>query len=286
MNFKMKVRHIVGILVGLALIGFSFLFLLEVQSRWFKPLIGIGIFFMLFQFWLDSVRETKRQKEVEVKFLEFIRAVSDGVKSGIPIPKAIKELKGTEYGALNPYVNKLIYQIEWGIPLRDSFVRFGKNTNNKVVQRAMTIIVEAEESGGNISSVLDSVVNSVLQVRKIREERKTNTFSQLIQGYFVFFVFIGIMVVLQVYLLPQLSDIGVTALAGSGMGFGGSGYGAQETAATINFNIIFIGLILIQGFFSGLLIGKFSEGKLMAGLKHSLIMVLFGYLLFSSIVGY
>jgi archaeal flagellar protein FlaJ len=286
MNFKIKIRHVVGILIGLAIVIFSFLFLFELQSRWFKPLIGIGVFFMLFQFWLDSMRENKRQKEVEVKFLEFIRAVSDGVKSGIPIPKAIRELKGADYGALNPYVNKLIYQIEWGIPLRDSFVRFGKSTNNKVVKRAMTIIVEAEESGGNIASVLDSVVNSVLQIRKIGEERKTNTFSQLIQGYFIFFIFVGIMVVLQVYLLPQLSDIGVTALAGSGMGFGGGGYGAQELAATINFNIIFIGLILIQGFFSGLLIGKFSEGKIMTGLKHSLIMMLVGYLIFSSMVGY
>jgi flagellar protein FlaJ len=258
--------------------------LYDIQSRWFKPFIGVGIFVMLLQFWLDSLKETKRQKEVELKFLEFIRAVSDGVKAGIPIPKAIKELKGADYGALNPFVKKLIYQIEWGIPLRDSFVRFGRNTNNKVVKRAMTIIVEAEESGGNISEVLDSVVNSVLQVRKIREERKSNTFSQLIQGYFVFFVFIGIMVVLQVYLLPQLGDIGVTALAGSGMGFGGGG--VSEGVASINFNLIFIGLIMVQGFFSGLLIGKFSEGKLMSGLKHSVIMMLIGYLAFSSIVGY
>jgi len=267
------------------MIGFALLFLYDVDSRWFKPLIGLGIFAIIFQYWLDSIRENKRQKEVEVKFLEFIRAVSDGVKSGVPIPKSIVELKGTDYGALNPYVNKLIYQIEWGIPLRDSFVRFGKSTNNQVVQRAMTIIVEAEESGGNITEVLDSVVNSVLQVRKIREERKSNTFSQLIQGYFVFFVFIGIMVVLQVYLLPQLSDIGITAISGSGLSGFGSGEVGDTVASTINFNIIFIGLILIQGFFSGLLIGKFSEGKLMAGLKHSLIMVLFGYLIFSSFVG-
>ena len=96
--------------------------------------------------------------------------------------------------------------------------------------------------------------------------------------------FIGIMIVLQVYLLPQLGDIGVTALSGSGLGFGGGG--VEGGAPSINFNIIFIGLIVIQGFFSGLLIGKFSEGKLMAGFKHSMIMVLFGYLLFSSIVGY
>ncbi|MFC2143947.1 hypothetical protein ACFLQO_01120, partial [Candidatus Aenigmatarchaeota archaeon] len=43
----------------------------------------------------------------------------------------------------------------------------------------------------------------------------------------------------------------------------------------------FIWFIVIQGFFAGLAIGKMSEGAIMAGLKHSLILILIGYALFS-----
>jgi len=279
---KIKLRYVIGIFVGLALIAISYFFLYESQSRWFKPLIAMGLFTIIFQFWMDSINESKRQIELEEKFLEFMRSISDGVKAGIPIPKAIMELSDSDFGSLTPYVRKLINQIEWGIPLRDAMVRFAKETNNAVVKRSVSIIIEAEQGGGNISGVLTSVTNSILQIKKIKNERRSNIFSQIIQGYVVFFIFIGIMIVLQVYLLPQLGDIGGTSLTGLQVN-AAEGAGVSEG---INFNIIFTGLIIIQGLFSGLVVGKFSEGSLLSGLKHSLIMVLVGYLLFVTIVGF
>jgi len=35
-------------------------------------------------------------------------------------------------------------------------------------------------------------------------------------------------------------------------------------------------LIIIQGFFSGLVIGKLSEGSIISGLKHSIFLVVLG----------
>jgi flagellar protein FlaJ len=40
---------------------------------------------------------------------------------------------------------------------------------------------------------------------------------------------------------------------------------------------IFLHLALVQGFFGGLVAGKMGEGSISAGLKHSLIMMLLGY---------
>ena len=285
MTVKLKVGHVVGVCIGLILIGFSFYFLYPLQSRWFKPLLIIGAFLGTSQFLYDTIKENRKNLELEKEFLEFIRSTSDGVKAGIPIPKAICELSDSNFGYLTPHVKKLIHQIEWGIPLQEAFARFARDTNNKVIKRTMTIIIEAERSGGNVSTILDSVTNSVLQIRKLKEERKTNTFSQQIQGYIVFFIFILIMSVLQVYLLPQLDVVGGSALSGVDSAFGF--FGAGETAeATLDFTEIFSYLIIVQGFFAGLLVGLFSEGNLKSGLRHSLIMVILGYLIFSIIVGF
>jgi flagellar protein FlaJ len=40
---------------------------------------------------------------------------------------------------------------------------------------------------------------------------------------------------------------------------------------------IFFHLSLIQGFFGGLVAGKMGEGSISAGLKHSLVMMLLGF---------
>ena len=75
-----------------------------------------------------------------------------------------------------------------GIPLREALKIFAKDTKNRIIIRSISIVIEAEKSGGNIDQVLQAVTNSVLQIKKIKEERKSNTYSQMIQGYFIFFI--------------------------------------------------------------------------------------------------
>jgi archaeal flagellar protein FlaJ len=283
---KFKIRHAIGIFIALFLVVFAVYVLLPTESRWFKPLLGVAFFVAISQFWFDVIQESKRNRELEEKFLEFVRSISDNVKSGIPIPKVISEIGNANYGALSPYVRKLMYQIEWGVPLREAFARFADETGNNLIKRSMAIVIEAEQSGGHIEKVLESVTASVLQIKKIKEERRTNIFSQIIQGYFIFIMFIAIMIVLQLFLLPQLVDISGSVLSGVSGGFTGGVSSTTIYPSAVDFNIIFIFLILIQGFFTGIMVGKFSEGNLKYGLKHSVILMLMGYLAFTVAAGF
>ena len=273
---KLKTRHIIGIIIGVALIAISLI--LFRSSNFIKPLIVFGVIIATIQFWVDMITENKRQNELELQFLEFSRALESTVRSGIPIPKAIKQISSSDYGALTPYVKKLTNQLDWGIPLSEAFIVFAKDTNNKVVKKSVSILNEAERSGGNIEVVLNAVTNSVLQIKKIKEERKANAYSQLVQGYIIFFIFIAIMLILQIYLMPQLGDISGALFQGLRGGF--VNYvetGGAETSSQLNLENIFLALISIQGIFAGLMIGKFAEGEIKAGIKHSLILTISGY---------
>ena len=282
---EIKTKHYISIAIGLIIILLDFILFFGKKSRFFQPLIAIGLIVGALEFWLDFTKENKKQTEIEIKFLEFVRALVETVKSGIPIPKAIMQVSKSDYGFLNPYVQKLAHNIEWGIPLRESLKIFANSTENKVILRSVAIVIEAERSGGNIDEVLRAVSNSVAQIKKIKDERRADTYSQMIQGYFIFFIFIAIMLIVQVYLLPQLGDITLTVSSGlGGMLSGGidSMAGAQTNTAKatiLDFNNIFLALILIQGFFAGLMIGKFSEGNAKMGLKHSAVLVIVSYLI-------
>jgi archaeal flagellar protein FlaJ len=287
MKPELKLVHYVGMALGGFIIILSLLILLPQGSELIKPGIALGIAIILFPFWLDFIKEGSRQREIEEKFLEFVRSITSNVKAGTPIPKATIESSESNYGALNPYIKKLRHQLEWGIPFREALIRFSKNTRNKVITRSVTIIIEAEQSGGNIQDVLEGVTSSVVQIKKIRDERRANSFSQIIQGYLVFFIFIAIMIVLQIFLLPQLADVsgdvfsGVTYTGGVTSG----DLDSETLPVSINFENIFIFLILIQGLFAGLMVGKFSEGSIKYGVRHSFILMLVGYLAFTLSLG-
>jgi archaeal flagellar protein FlaJ len=271
----MRMSYIIGLVVGIL---FGYLdYYLFFGRRFFYPgiLIAIAIagIFPLMSF----LKGLNDQKQIELKFLEFIRSISGDVRSGIPISKSIFYSKDKDYGVLTPYIDKLASQIEIGIPFHTSFMTFSRDTDNKVIKRAVSIIIEAEQSGGDIANILESVTDSVFSIKKIKQERKANIYTQIVQGYIVFFVFIIIMLVLQLWLFPKLVGIG-----GGEISLGGASLNSESS---FNLDRIFVGLIIIQGFFAGILIGKFSEGTLKQGLIHSIILVMLGLLIVTTAKG-
>ena len=58
-----------------------------------------------------------------------------------------------------------------------------------------------------------------------------------------------------------------------------AGLGAGERVSPEKLAQPFFYLLLVQGFFAGLVIGKLSEGNIKAGLKHSFILVVLAILI-------
>lgn len=288
MRIELKTKHYIGIGLGLIILILNFIFFFGFTSpigpkHWiFNPLIVIAVLVAVIFFILDYLDENKRQKEIESKFLEFVRGLVEIVRSGVSIPQAIILVSKSDFGALTRYTKKLANQLEWGYPLHHAFNIFAIDTKNPVIKRSVAIVIQAEKSGGDMASVLEAVTKSVLEIKKIKEERKSQSYNQMVQGYIIFFVFVAIMLVLQIFLLPKLTSISaevMTDLSGAGFAGGAAAGEPQEL------NTIFIGIILVQGLFAGLMIGKFAEGNYKDGIKHSLIMIISGYLIFSTVKG-
>ncbi len=289
MKIELKIKHWIGMGIGSLIILLDFIFFFnftgEIGAKvwYFSPIIVMGLFLGGIFFIVDILNEGKRQKELEVKFLEFVRSLVENVRAGVTIPQAILHVSNSNFGALTQYIKKLANQIEWGYPLHDALTIFAKDTRNEVIKRSIAIVIEAEKSGGNMSAVLEAVTQSVLEVKQIKDERKSNAYEQIIQSYIIFFMFVVIMIVMQVYLIPKISvisaDIG-TGIGSSGLAGLGSGSKSQ-----VDFGPIFTATIIIQGLFAGLLLGKFAEGDYKAGLKHALAMIMSGYLITSTASG-
>jgi len=207
-------------------------------------------------------------------FLEFARNLVESVKTGTPISKSIINVRDKPYGVLSENIRKLANQISLGVPLSSALQTFSRDVKNKAISRALTLIGQAERSGGEIGGILESVTEAVSTSDKLKKERKAAISSLVVQGYIIFIVFIIIILVLQFQILPLI--VGIVPSAGS-LGIGGIGGGApieQEELSNA-----FLYLLLIQGLFSGLTIGKLSEGTVKPGIKHSFILMLLAFLI-------
>jgi len=265
---ELKKVHWIGIIFALVIILSDLVFFMGEEIFFF--LIGIGLVIGILPFIINLVLESSAEKEKDVRFLEFSRNLAESVKSGNPIGQSILNMRNKNFGSLTPHIQKLANQISIGIPMSKAFDNFGDDVGSLTIKRAIKLIREAEEAGGQIDNILDSVSNSIYQIEKLKKERKAAIYGLVVQGYIIFFIFIGIMLVMQFKILPLTADVGTVGggaggIAG-GSSMGGSGMNPEELARP------FLILLIVQGFFTGLVVGKLAEGSVKSGIKHSFIL--------------
>lgn len=267
---EVKKTHWIGIILSVIII-ISSLFLIETKIFFF--IIGIGILVGITPFVFSMIYETNIANEKEEMFLEFARNLVESVKTGTPISKSIINIKNKSYGVLSEHVEKLANQISLGVPFNSAIQVFSKDVKNKAISRALTLIGQAERAGGDIGEILESVAEAVNVSDKLKKERKAAISTLVVQGYIIFFVFIIIILVMQFKILPMVSGIAdIGAVSGIGLSEG-------RMITQTEISNLFLYLLLIQGFFSGLTIGKLSEGSAKAGIKHSFALMLISFLI-------
>lgn len=233
-------------------------------------LMSVGALIVFSPFVVNSVIQNRTQQEKNEMFLEFSRALVESVRSGTPINRSILNMNPEKFGSLGVHIEKLANQIRLGIPLSRAFETFAYDTKSKLIIRAVTLIREADKTGGNINTILDAVAKSVSKTEKIREERKSAVSSIVVEGYIVFVIFIIIMIIVEIQILPMTS--GMIDISSEGVVPGVGSVGGSTTDFSDS-SIAFISLLITQGFFAGFVIGKLSEENFKAGFKHSFILV-------------
>lgn len=207
--------------------------------------------------------------EIEDRFPDFLRDVVEGTRSGMSLPQAIKNTEGNDYGRLTPHVEEISAKLDWGIPFEKVMHNFAETSESTIIRRAVNTIIQTYQSGGNVTDVLESVGNNIQEIKELEQERESELYGEMVTGYVVYFIFLIVLISLMRYLVPALSFPGDIGPLGS------QGMTAAELINT--YRPIFRHLVVIQSVFSGLVIGKLSEGSLRAGGKHIAILLAVGY---------
>tara|TARA_Y100000310_G_C20654462_1_gene801260 strand:+ start:1391 stop:2218 length:828 start_codon:yes stop_codon:yes gene_type:complete len=267
---KTLIIDAVIISLGVFLIGMVYL-LKGIGSIFYLSVI-LGIILAASPIIFELMRSQMILREKEGKFIEFTRDLVESVKSGTPVTQSILNLRARDYGALSPNIEKLANQIKLGIGLENSLGVFSKETRSPMIKRAVSLISQAERAGGEVEKIIESVSKSVSQIENLKKERRSTISTLTVQGYMIFIIFIGIMLVLEYMILPLIGDI---------PGFESVGLSVRAVDVE-SLSTPLLVVILTQAFFAGLVIGKLAYGKIKYGIKHSFILLVITLLIIFS----
>lgn len=217
--------------------------------------------------------EYTKVKNMESSFPEFLRNISESQKSGITLSQAIINSTKVDYGGLSPEIKRMASQISWGVPLPRVLEKFSNRVEGSdFLRRSLAIILEAYRSGGDIAEVMESVADSARMVKELESERRSKFNQQLLVMYSIYVIFLIIIIALNKILLPMFALSASQEVGGIAIAMGSLDPDFYRT--------IFLHMILMQAVFAGLIAGQVGEGSIIAGIKHSAIMLGIGSLAF------
>ena len=231
--------------------------------------IVTGIIIGIFPYLIYQTIANNIEKEKEEQFIRFSIDLIGLLKSGLSLPTALKQLEKNDYGRINELVKNLSSRIDWGVSIEDSFTEFGKESNNRMINRTIQSLIDIYKEGGNLEQGLEAIINSIMEIRKIKEDKKASIHENIIHSYIVFAFFLGIVITFQIFLLPFLQ----ISLPGQ--------------ASNVNFNFIndlMYYMSIIQAVFAGLSMGKMYDDSYKAGTKYVAIFLFMVIILFNIII--
>jgi archaeal flagellar protein FlaJ len=218
-------------------------------------------------------REQWRVSNLENALPNFFRDLAGMNDSGMTLPNAVHLVATAEYGTLTPHIRKLDNEMSWGVGFVEALYRFGKSLGTNLSDRSVDLIAKASRAGGDVSEVLRAAAKDTFEVVNLKQERSNNMLIYVIIVLVSFAVFLFVIAILVSSFLTTMATAGAAAANSGAQGFMGK-------IDIFIYKRLFSHAAMLQGFFSGLVAGQMGEGRFIAGLKYSAIMLLIAWVTF------
>jgi len=218
----------------------------------------------------------KRIKNAEEVFPNLLHDLAQAKKAGLSLVDAFVLTSEVEYGVLTETMRNIANQLTWGVSFDQALELLAKRFPTPMIKRSVNMVIEGYRVGGDVALVLQVAADDALELKTLALKRVGELVPYTIISYLTFFVFLGVLAVLNNWLIPMMTLSGESM---AGMAEMGEAVIADVDVETPK--MIFFHCAIIEGICAGLVAGKLGEGKITAGIKHALILSLSAFACFA-----
>jgi archaeal flagellar protein FlaJ len=216
-------------------------------------------------------------KRIETAVPRILRDIAESVRSGVTLTRAVEQTAEKDYGPLSKEIERVIGLFVVGVSWEEAVVSLGKRIKSPSVLRLSTILIEANQSGGKTSAVLEASVDLFSSVEQYKEEQQNNMKPYLYTIYASIVVFLIISFVIITQFLGPLAKSITTPI---------SMKGTSISVLDLNYYVsILFWASFVESFFGGIIAGKIGDRAYLTGLRHSILLVTLSTVCFNLMVG-
>jgi flagellar protein FlaJ len=193
-------------------------------------------------------------QNIESHLPDFLRELSDMKDIGITLHEAIHRIAGAKLGVLSSELSVASRDIESGAYVNSALVKMEERIGLVSVKRAISLLVRASEITTNLRQIFIIAITDFEYYLKLKRERANTTIVYVMIIYLSFGIYLYTAYQLNVPFLASFKTMNMNI----------------DTAGNLN-DMFRIGIILAT--FSGIMAGQFSSNSILAGFKHSIVLL-------------
>ena len=257
----------VGVLVFFLLTGFMGMvqvpFLYAIQSVVDLPMaFAILLVISTAPPAIIQMRTLHKKLSIEHGLANFLRDLTEIRKTGLSPEKCIESLSKRNYGEFSKNLQQIASELSWGIPLRQVFTDFMKQTKSWMSQIIMFLLVETIDVGGGTISTIEALARFSHMTQDVEKEKRASTRPYIIVPYFAALLLMSTTLMM---LVLVSKTVGMAATGG-------------QTTDLSSITVLFIVSVIFHVYMIGLVAGKIAEESISAGFKHSALLVVISLL--------
>lgn len=202
---------------------------------------------------------------IEEHIPEFLRELSDMKDIGLTLPDAIQRISSAKLGLLSSELSHVSRDVGTGAYVNFALVRMEERIGLISVKRAISLLVKASEITSNLSQIFLIAIADFEHYLRMKHERSNTAIVYVMIIYLSFGIYL--------YTAFQLNGPFMSSFKTYNLNF--------NIAQNIT-DMFRIGIIL--GLFSGIMAGQFSSNSILAGFKHSIVLLAAAVAMFVFIV--
>lgn len=219
-----------------------------------------------------------RMRKIDERMPDLLKDLSNMNGSGVLFSNSLKILADSNMGILSKELKRLKEDLSWGTSTSRVLLKLENNIRTATSSRILHTLIKANESTGDLKSVLSVTAEQVKSEEELKKERSSDMAVYIITIYVAFFVFLFVVYILAMYFFPQSVSF-KSASQGMEAALIGNGFFNIKEYTMLMFHST-----LIQAFASGLVAGKMGQGSIYLGLKHSVTMIILTYVVFTMFI--
>ena len=124
-----------------------------------------------------KIKQKQRVKKFDVQLSDALMLSCSSLRAGLSFTQAMEAISKDMPDPIASEFSIVLEEMSMGMPMDEALERLNKRINSQYLPLMVSSVLIQRQTGGNLSSILEGIANSIKEKMKLKQELKASTSS-------------------------------------------------------------------------------------------------------------